>query len=547
MYSFQSSTGYSSHYHNPFVALVPPTTTDHTGEAYGFSLIYTGSFSVDLEQSPANDRTRVLVGLNPLHLDWALAPGATFTSPEVVSVYEPTQGLGGMSRSYHSLYRHHLSRSKWTLKDRPVLVNNWEATYFDFTADSLTQFATHAASLGIRMFVMDDGWFGDKKPRVNDDAGLGDWMPNPKRFPQGLDKFVQGITDLNTGKSLHAAKVNGGANGSHKVNGDSRGGQKMKFGIWVEPEMVNPQSELYDAHPDWVLQAPGYDMTEQRQQLVLDLSQVAVQDYIISCMSTLLSSADITYVKWDNNRGMHELPHPSTAHAYILGLYRILDTLTTNFPDVLFEGCASGGGRFDPGLLHYWCQSWTSDDTDALERLPIQFGTSLVYPPSSMGCHVSACPNEQVHRSTPLWFRAHVAMMGGSFGFELDLAQLPQEEQDQIPRIVELAERVNPYIIRGDQYRLADTNDNNWPAVMYVDEEEKGAVVLAYQIRSVPRGHPPALRLQGLEAGATYELREEGKGKAEKVKGAAMMNQGLWVDWHGDYDSHVFWLTKVDG
>jgi alpha-galactosidase len=520
--SFQSSSGYSSHYHNPFVALVPPTTTDHVGEAYGFSFIWSGSFSIDIEKSPANDRTRVLVGLNPLHLDWPLAPSATFTSPEVATVYEPVAGLGGMSRSYHKLYRNHLSRSSWTHKERPVLINNWEATYFDFTADTLTAFAKRAAGLGIRMFVMDDGWFGDKKPRVNDDAGLGDWVPNPKRFPQGLDPFVQGITKLQTGAD-HA----------------------MRFGIWVEPEMVNPTSELFDAHPDWAMQVQGYDLTEQRQQLVLDLSKVEVQDYIISSMSTLLSSSAISYVKWDNNRGIHEVPSSATAHAYILGLYRVIDTLCTRFPDVLFEGCASGGGRFDPGLLHYWCQSWTSDDSDALERLPIQFGTSLVYPPSSMGCHVSACPNEQVHRTTPLAFRAHVAMMGGSFGFELDLAHLSADEQAAIPGIVDLAERVNPYVIHGDMYRLADPQNNNWPAVMYTNKGD--AVVLAYQIRMVPRGHPPALRLQGLEADATYELRQEGEDKVEQVKGAALMAQGIWADWRGDYASHVFWLKRVEG
>ena len=441
-----------------------------------------------------------------------------------------------MSRSFHSLYRSHLSRSSWTKNERPVLINNWEATYFDFTSDTLTAFAQRAAKLDIKLFVMDDGWFGNKKPRVDDHAGLGDWVPNAKRFPNGLPKFVEDITAMNSGT----------------------GGDKMKFGIWVEPEMVNRNSELFDAHPDWALQVEGYDMTEQRQQLVLDLSRVEVQDYIISSLTTLLSSSAISYVKWDNNRGMHELPSPSSAHAYILGLYRVIDTLTTRFPDVLWEGCASGGGRFDPGLLHYWPQTWTSDDTDALERLPIQFGTSLVYPPSSMGCHVSACPNEQVHRTTPLSFRAHVALMGGSFGFELDLAHLSQEEQAAIPGIVDLAERVNPFILHGDQYRLVEPDSTstssaavggssaNWPAVMYTREQGQEAVVLAYQIRAVPRGHPPALRLQGLDAKAVYELREEGKGKAQKVKGAALMGQGLWVDWSGDYDSRVFWLKKAD-
>lgn len=518
---FQSSTGYSSHYHNPFVAVVDPETTDTHGFAYGLSFVYTGSFSVDVEKYPAHDRTRVMMGLNPLHLSWALAPGASFHSPEVCAVYEHTRGINGMSRSFHTLYRNHLSRSKFTKQPRPVLINNWEATYFDIDAKKLQAFAERAAKLDIRMFVMDDGWFGVKKPRVKDNAGLGDWVPNPARFPDGMEAFASGVTALQCGKN----------------------GEKLKFGIWVEPEMINRTSELYDRHPEWVLQVEGYDMTEQRDQLVLDLGKTEVQDYIIECLSKILE-ANISYVKWDNNRGIHEIPHASQPHAYILGLYRVLDTLIKRFPDVLWEGCASGGGRFDAGLLYYWPQHWTSDNTDALERLAIQFGTSLVYPPSSMACHVSACPNEQVMRTTPLHFRAHVALMGGSFGFELDLAHLTDGERAAIPGIVNLAERVNPLVINGDQHRLVLPEDSNWPAVMYLSTDGSQGILLAYQIREVPRCHPPALRLSGLDPEATYKVQEEGSEDIETLSGAVLMHDGLWLHMHGDFDSKAVWLTK---
>lgn len=462
----------------------------------------------------------MLLGLQPLHLSWKLAPGESFTTPEAVAVYS-AEGLGGMSRSFHGLYRRHLSRSSWTFKPRPALINNWEATYFDLSEDNLSVIAKKASDLGVKLFVMDDGWFGTKHPRLADNAGLGDWVVNPKRFPGGLDKFVDQITNF-------------------KVAG---GDKKMKFGIWVEPEMVNPKSELYENHPEWALHAEGYDLTEVRNQLVLNLALKEVQDYIIDMLSNLLGSANISYVKWDNNRAMHELPSPSVPHAYILGLYRVLDTLTTRFPDVLWEGCASGGGRFDAGLYHYWAQSWTSDNTDAIDRLFIQFGTSLVYPPSSFGAHVSAVPNHQTERVTPLEFRAHVAMMGGSFGFELDLNKLPEEEQAQIPKLIELSEKVNPFVINGDLYRLARPDESNWPAALYVLPDKSAAALLAYRMASTINWHSPALKLQGLEADATYVLEEVGE-KDVEYQGKTLMNVGLKLAMRGDYQSRVLLLKR---
>ena len=462
--------------------------------------------------------TRVSMGLNELHTSIPLPSKQSFQAPEMVYVYSPA-GLGGMSRSFHCFFREHLaSERSWTMKTRPVLLNNWEATYFNFTEDSLVTIATTASKLGVKLFVMDDGWFGDKKPRVNDHAGLGDWVPNPQRFPKGLKPFVERVNNL-------------------KVDGEP-----MKFGIWVEPEMVNPVSELYDAHPDWVLHSGQYERTTKRDQMVLNLSLTEVQDYIIDAISKLLSSANIQYVKWDHNRGAHEMANPATSHAYIIGLYRVLETLTTRFPDVLWEGCASGGGRFDPGLLRYFCQSWTSDNTDAFERLSIQLGNSLVYPPSAMGCHVSQVPNHQMNRVTPIEFRAHVAMMGGSFGFELDLDEVPESDRKTIPALIELSERVNPFVIKGDMYRLADV-ESNWPAVMYVLDGE--AVILAYQIRSRIKLPEPRLHLQGLDREKTYTI----EGLVDGNTGAQLEDWGITLKWGavgvdktGDYGSKVMFV-----
>lgn len=518
---FQSSTGYSSHYFNPFVALASSEATENRGEVYGLSLIWSGSFAVDVERF-ANQRVRAMIGMNALHLQWPLAPGESFTSPECVGVYSST-GIGGMSRALHGLFRQHLSRSPWTLKPRPTLLNSWEGMYFDFDAEKVYRRAKEVAQLGVKLFVMDDGWFGDKHKRMDDHSGLGDWVVNPDRFPDGLNAFVKRVNNLQV-------KALGGKP------------QALQFGIWVEPEMVNPNSELYEAHPDWVLHAGKRKRTERRQQLVLDLSRREVQDYIIKSIGDVLSSANVAYVKWDNNRGMHEMSSPATAHGYMLGLYRVMDSLTTRFPEILWEGCASGGGRFDPGMLYYWPQSWTSDDTDALERLHIQFGTTLAYPASSMGCHISACPNHQVARVTPLEFRAHVALMGGSFGFELDLSELTEEERATLQDIIVLAEKVNPLVITGEQYRLA-LPDTNWPAVQYMSGDGDSGVLLAYQIEARLRVSAPPIRLEGLDAKATYEV------DGVQYSGAALSNAGLRFDWHStkprDYQSQVLFINKV--
>ena len=478
---FESLTGYSSHLHNPFFALVHPSTSEDAGPAWGYSLIYSGSFSANIDRF-ATGFTRLQLGLNPLHLSWPLKAGESFTTPEVVAVFS-TGGLGGMSQKMHHLYRHHLSRSPWTLKDRPALLNSWEGRYFDINHDNMVEMAKNSADLGVKLFVMDDGWFGDKHPRNSDQQGLGDWMMNPSKFPHGLEKFVTDAT---------ASLVMGNK-------------EPIRFGIWVEPEMVNPKSELYERHPDWALRCGRHPESVRRNQLVLNLGLPAVQNYIIDFMTAILSSGPISYVKWDNNRGMHEMSHPSDAHRYMLGVYHVFETLTSRFPDVLWEGCASGGGRFDPGMLHYFPQSWTSDNTDALERLHIQFGTSLAYPASSMGGHVSVVPNHQVGRVTPFEFRAHVAMMCGSFGFELDPANLSTEEKEMVPKLVALQARLSSLVIGGTMLRLASP-ETNYPAVLFLSEDGAKGVLMAYAIMSTLRPAAPTIRLRGLD-NSTYRGR----------------------------------------
>ncbi|KAF9761173.1 Alpha-glucosidase 2 [Fusarium sp. DS 682] len=513
---FGSTTGYSSHYHNPFLSMVSPSTTESHGEAWGFSLVYTGSFSVEVEKSHQG-LTRALVGMNPCQLSWPLRSGESLQSPECVSVFS-NLGIGEMSRKFHRLYRQNLIRSKFVSETRPVLLNSWEGLYFDFDDKTIYKLAQESAKLGAKLFVLDDGWFGDKHPRVNDHAGLGDWVANPKRFPSGLDSLARDITKLQVKDS----------------------DEKLQFGLWFEPEMVNQKSELYEQHPEWVLSAGNYARSETRQQLVLNAALPEVQDFIISSVSNILETVPVSYVKWDNNRAMHESPTPDNHHAYMLGIYHVFDVLTARFPDVLWEGCASGGGRFDPGILQYFPQVWTSDNMDAFDRIHIQFGTSLVYPPSTMGAHVCSAPNDVTGRSIPMSFRAHVAMMGGSFGFELNPDHTPEEDRAQIPELIKLAEKINPIIIKGDMWRLVLPEDSNFPAAIFVSEDGSQAVLFAFQIRATTVLNYPLLRLAGLDPAARYKL--DG---GETYSGSTLMNGGIQFRFGTDYDSKVVLLERV--
>ncbi|WP_211746092.1 alpha-galactosidase [Paenibacillus sp. Marseille-Q4541] len=514
--SVESRRGASSPQHNPFIALMSPEATEDHGEVYGFNFVYSGNFLANVEVEQYGT-TRVSMGLNPFDFAWHLEPSETFQTPEVVMVYS-SEGLGAMSRTYHSLYRTRLVRGKFRDQERPILINNWEATYFDFHADKIEQIAKSGKELGMELFVLDDGWFGK---RDNDKSSLGDWVVDQHKLPEGLEKVVHRITSMG-----------------------------MQFGIWFEPEMVSPDSDLYRAHPDWVLHVKDRPRTTGRYQLVLDLSRKEVCDYIISSISSILSSASISYLKWDMNRHMTEIGSASlpperqreTAHRYMLGLYYVMEQLTTLFPDVLFESCSSGGGRFDPGMLYYMPQVWTSDNTDAVSRLGIQYGTSMAYPPVAMGSHVSSVPNHQVKRVTPLSTRGHVAM-SGNLGYELDLTLLTDEEKEMVREQVSTYKKIRKTIQFGTFYRNLNpfmTNEASWT---FVSTDGKQAVTGYFRILSKPAAPVRILKFKGLDPAATYRIEETG----EIHGGDELMYAGLTLPrMKGDFLSLLFTLNKVD-
>ena len=447
-----SNRGASGHQHNPFVALLPSDTTEFAGECYGMCLVYSGSFRMTVEQN-AYGYTRILGGLN--ECCWTLQPGDSLQTPEMMLVYS-NQGLNGMSQIFHTMIRTRICRGLWRDQPRPVLVNNWEGTYFNFNAEKLLSIASKASEIGVELFVLDDGWFGK---RNNDNCSLGDWVVNEEKLPGGIGHVAQKINELG-----------------------------LKFGLWFEPEMVSPDSDLYRAHPDWCLHVPARPRSERRNQLVLDLSRKDVQDYIIEAVSSVLKSANIEYVKWDMNRNFAEAGSALLAssrqgelhHRYMLGLYRVLETITSRFPYILFESCSGGGGRFDAGMLYYMPQTWTSDDTDAVERLFIQYGTSVPYPPASMGAHVSASPNHQVVRSTSLTMRGHVAM-SGNFGYELDLSQMTEEELEEMKAQVAFIKENRKLTQQGRFTRLASPFEGSVTAWQFASEDHSELLICLFR------------------------------------------------------------------
>ncbi len=494
--SVESTRGTSSHNHNPFVVLKRPETTEFSGEAIGFSLVYSGNFLAQAEVDTWGT-TRLTMGINPFQFDWKLTPGESFQTPEAVMVYSTT-GLNGMSQVYHKLYQKRLARGYWRDRPRPILINNWEATYFDFTEDKLVTIAEAAKNDGVELFVLDDGWFG---ARCNDFAGLGDWVANTDRLARGITGLAERIDALG-----------------------------MKFGLWFEPEMVNMDSDLFRAHPDWRICTPNRRVSHGRNQYVLDYSRKEVVDYIYGMMAKILSEAKVSYIKWDMNRCITEafsaaLPADQQGelfHRYILGVYDLYDRLTTNFPQVLFESCASGGGRFDPGLLYYAPQGWASDDSDAIERLKIQYGTSMCYPISSIGAHVSVVPNHQVFRVTPIATRANVAHFG-TFGYELDLNKLTEEERKQVREQIKFMKKYREVIQFGTFYRLISPFDNaNFTAWMVVSEDQKTALVGYYKILNEVNGPYHRVKLCGLNPDMQYTV----DGDASHY-GDELMNLGL--------------------
>lgn len=510
-----SSRGASGHEHNPFVALLSKNATEESGEVYGFSLLYSGSFAIETE-CDSLDQTRVVMGIQPEGFRWKVEPGEQFTTPEAVLVCS-TQGLGGMSRTFHSLYREHLCRGEWKTKRRPILINNWEATYFDFDADKLLRLADEAHKLGVEMLVMDDGWFGH---RNGDDSSLGDWFVDRNKLPDGLKPLVDSIRALG-----------------------------MEFGIWFEPEVISEDSELFRAHPDWVLCAAGRTPSFGRNEYVLDLTRAEVRDYVVEALSAVLNSADIRYVKWDFNRNLTEVGNGvlpadrqgEVAHRYVLGVYEILERLITTFPHVLFEGCSGGGGRFDPGMLYYFPQIWTSDDTDAIERCKIQYGTSMVYPMSSMSAHVSAVPNHQTKRVTPLETRGNVAFTG-AFGYELDLFHLEQSEKNEIARQIAFYKQYDSVFAEGELYRLISPfEDPHCCAWQCVSKDQRTVLVTFVVMRSYIY-MTVNLRLTGLDPEKQYRCLADGR----VYYGDTLMNAGLNLNGsYVDGDSRLLVFEQV--
>lgn len=515
MQSIESRRGASSHGQNPFIALAHKDCGEHHGEVYAFSLVYSGNFAANVE-ADVYDRIRVQMGINPFEFCWQLEANKSLQSPEVVMVYSDA-GLNGMSQTFHTLYKNRLVRGRYQYEPRPVLINNWEATYFDFNEKKILEIAHKAKSLGVELFVLDDGWFGN---RSSDNSSLGDWQVNETKLKGGLKKLADDIEELG-----------------------------MKFGLWFEPEMISPESRLYEKHPDWCIHVPKRHRSLARTQCVLDLSRDEVCDFILDMMTKTLSSAKISYVKWDYNRNFSELysiAYPASkqmeiAHRYILNLYRLLEELTTRFPDVLFESCAGGGGRYDPGMLYYMPQTWTSDDTDALERLKIQYGTSMVYPPASMSCHVSAVPNHQVQRVTSLKTRGIVAM-SGNFGYELDITKLSEEECREVAEQIALYKRIRTTIQFGKLTRYTNPSVDNAVVWMYTSHDECEIVVNMVRQYAHPYPKTTMLKLRGLCIDAQYQV----EGDPRVYTGEELSQLGLILpDFSGDYDSVQWILHKV--
>ena len=512
----RSTRGISSHQENPFIALAQHTATQDQGQVYAMNFVYSGNFLAQVESSHEG-QLRAVMGIAPEEFRWYLSPGGAFQTPEAVLVYSH-EGLGAMTRTFHDLYRKHLVRGPWRDRPRPSLVNNWEATYFDFDTEKLLDIARTAAKSGVEMLVLDDGWFGGRK---DDHSSLGDWVVNEEKLPGSLKRLADEVNALG-----------------------------MKLGLWMEPEMVSPDSDLYRAHPDYALQIPSRDPILSRWQLVLDFSRKEVRDCVYDQLHKVLSSANIEYVKWDMNRELSDvwssaLPagrQGELRHRYVLGVYELQERLLRDFPGLLLENCASGGSRFDPGMLYYSPQIWTSDNMDVVERLRIQEGTAMVYPLSTISAHVPACPSHTNGRTTPFETRGQVALPG-CFGYELDLTKLTEEELSMIPGQLEDYKKYGPVFHDGDYYRLASYRENGeYDAFLSVTKDKGLAVVNYVQVLSrVPR-KPPVLHLRGLDEGRRYRFTETG----EERSGAAWMYGGLLLPrMMGDFHGKLFVLEEV--
>ena len=488
--SISSARGSSSHFHNPFMALARHGADEDQGEVYGFNLVYSGNFDITAD-CDYYETTRVNIGINPDGFKWRLEPGTEFQTPEAVMVFTQ-EGIGEMSRIFHRLYSKHLIRGRWKTEKRPLLNNSWEAAFFDFDTDKLVSFAERAKELGIEMLVMDDGWFG---VRNSDNCSLGDWYVNEDKLKGGLGVLIERVNALG-----------------------------LKFGIWYEPEMISPDSDLYRAHPDWCVHVPNREKSIARQQYVLDVSRKDVRDNIFEQMKSVLANYKIDYVKWDFNRNLTEAGSASLTaeqggeffHRFVLGTYELMGRLCDEFPHLLIENCSGGGGRFDPGMLYYSPQIWASDNTDAIERIAIQHGTSMCYPASTMGAHVSR------NGRTGITTRGHVAMWG-TFGYELDPNKLTDEEKEIVKKQIAEYHRTYDLIRSGDLYRLITPWDNSYRSAWEFVSPDKSEMLFTCVTMRYYHNGKYIQRFRGLDAGKLYRVEETGK----VYSGALLMNAGL--------------------
>ncbi|MDO5337818.1 MAG: alpha-galactosidase [Eubacteriales bacterium] len=495
--SVESKRGTSSHQHNPFVILCDQMTTETQGDCYGFALVYSGNFRCEIEVDQM-EQTRLVMGIHPYHFTYRLNPGDVFETPEVVMAYSD-KGLGRLSNIYHDAYRSNLIRSKYMNAPRPILVNNWEATYFNFDEEKLFNIACAAKEIGLDMFVLDDGWFGK---RDSDFSGLGDWVVNESKIKGGLPKLVE------------------------RINGIG-----MKFGLWIEPEMVSEDSDLYRAHPEWVLRIPDRSMVRSRYQLNLDITRKEVRDHVMNQIFSILDSCNVEYIKWDMNRSVANvysaaLPadrQGEVFHRYVLGVYDMMERLVTRYPNLLFENCSGGGGRFDAGMLYYSPQIWCSDNTDAIDRLKIQYGTSFGYPISTMGSHVSVCPNHQTGRNTPFETRGIVAS-AGTFGYELDLEKITPEEKEIAKKQIQKYKEREHLVQTGDYHRLTDPFRNtDYVVWQFVSKDKRESIVDGVMLKNEPNPHIHLIYLRGLDPSTRYQDKKTG----QVYTGAALMKAGI--------------------
>lgn len=505
----------SSSTQNPFMMITSKDATESQGEAYGISLVYSSSFVLKAEGT-SNGDSIVTGGINDFDFSWKLDAGESFETPEAVLAYS-ADGIGGMSRALHDAFREHLINKRFVKQPRPIVINNWEATYFNFDNEKLCAIVDAVEGTGIDTLVLDDGWFGERK---NDYYALGDWYVNENKLVGGIDVIID-----------H----------THKKG--------MKFGLWFEPEMINENSDLYRAHPDYAIGVPERPRSYSRHQYCLDLTRKEVRDCVVEMINKMLREHKIDYVKWDYNRNVTDAfsvelePERQSefAHRYALGVYDICERIVNGNPNVFFEGCAGGGGRFDPAMLYYFPQIWTSDCSDADTRTRIQYGTSIMYPLSSMSCHVSAVPNHQTGRVTPIATRADIAHLGAT-GYELDTTKFTDEDKQTVKAQVDEYTAMQDIILEGDLYRLESPYVSNYFSEIVVTKDKTRAVLCLYRRESLANGDTKRIRLQGLDKNKTYRI--------EKLNivasGATLMNVGIAANYRlEDYTSNMYMITEV--